>query len=169
MSDLKYPEYWLTSSATSTISLQNNTYGTYLGKATGAYTNIILNYIIITVTSGVTWSEIAIYKGTPSLNTAASLTRVNWVSQAQTWTSGASVNKITTIPCNGLVQPGDDLWVVIGGNGGTGPAIRGPNIADDIGAGFIQTFSNNRPSTNATLTGTVSTTLNGLTIFWMGI
>lgn len=169
LSETKPLEYVFSTLLTATVTVTSNTYCYYIGKATGAYSYVVLNYILITATTTSTWNEMAIYKGTPSIGTGTSLTRVGFVDCTGNWAQSATVNRSTSIPCNNLVQEGDDLWLVIGSSGGTGPSFRGHNIADDIGSGMIQTSSNNRPSTNATLTGTVSTTVNGIWYFWNGV
>ena len=169
MSEYKTTEHIFTSSMSATFTLGTNTYAYYLGKATGAYTNVMLNYIIIGAATGTTWSELAIYKGIPSLGANSTLTRVGVVDCNGNWAVAGTINRATSIPCNNLVQQGDDLWAVISSSGGTAATFRGFNLPDDIGSGMIQTSSSNRPSTNATLSCTVSTTVTGPFINWQGI
>jgi len=139
------------------------------GRASGPYNTIIINVVIsVAVTGTVSWVELAIYKGTPSLASGTTMTRLGFIDIAQTSTQSGQ-NRFFVIPVSG-VTPGDDLWCVYGvSTTGVGPQLRSMNIADVVGAGFIQTAGSNRPSTSLTLTGTVSSSFTFPQTFWNGL
>ena len=179
MTDIRAQELFLTATSTAATTYGTpNTYCTYLGKATGPYTYILVNYVVTTAISGtVSWAEMSIYKGKPSLGTGTTLTRLGWIDCATNWLQSGQ-NRWTTIPVGGtagatgaIVSAGDDIWLVVGVNTTTAsvPTFRSADVADNIGAGFIQTAGNNRPSTSPTLVGTISTTQTGMQSFWNGI
>jgi hypothetical protein len=170
MTDIRAQEFFQTTASTSNVTYSSpNTYCTYLGKSTGPYNSILVNFVVnVAITGTVSWAEMAIYKGKPSLGTGTTLTRLGVSNIAQTLTQTGQ-NRWVTVPVTGVAQ-GDDIWLVVGVNTtGTSPAFRMADRADVIGAGFIQTAGNNRPSTTLTLTGSISTTVNGMQSFWNGI
>lgn len=171
ISEVRSQEFLLFIGVTTNVTTLStgNTYCGYLGKATGPYNTVAINNNIITaIGATISWFELAIYKGTPSLNTSVTLTRLGFVDISQTSTQGGQ-NRVFMIPVSG-VTPGDDLWAVYGvSTTGTAPTYRAADVADNISAGFIQTAGNNRPSTTLTLTGTVSTTFTFPQTYWNGI
>jgi hypothetical protein len=170
LTDHRAQEFFITANTTGTSTLTSgNTYCGYMGRASGPYNTIVINTVIGTAIGGtVSWAELAIYKGEPSLASGTTMTRLGFIDVAQTFTQGAQ-NRFFVIPVSG-VTPGDGLWCVYGiSTTGTSPTMRNANVSDIIGAGFIQTAGNNRPSTNLTLTGTVSTSFAFPQTFWNGL
>jgi hypothetical protein len=171
LADVRAQEFYLNTNVTTTATTltSGNTYCGYLGRATGPYTEITVNNVTTTaITATVSWAELAIYKGTPSLGAGTTLTRLGFVDISQALTQ-AGQNRWFIVPVTGVV-PGDDLWCVYGIlTSGTSPALRAAAIADTIGAGFVQTAGNNRPSTTLTLTGTLSTTNTFPSTYWNAI
>jgi hypothetical protein len=147
-------EYNITTGTISTISLGTTTWCIYLGRATGAYRYTCLGYRIITAAATVTWAELAVYKGRPSIGLGANLTRCGVYDASSLWTRSANTNYTTAVPVTGI-NAGDDIWAVIGNSAVTSAVISAASSEDNIAAGFLQSASSNRPSTNSTLTGTV--------------
>lgn len=169
--DVRAQEFYLmTTSTNNSFTLTSgNTYCGYIGRATGPYNTIVVNQVITLAIGGtISWAELAIYRGTPSLGSAVNLTRLGFIDIAQSL-SVAGQNRWWNIPVSGVI-PGDDLWAVYGiSTTGTSPSLRAADIADNVGAGFIQTAGNNRPSTNLTLTGSISTSNTFPHFYWNGI
>jgi hypothetical protein len=153
---------------TTGLSIATTTYCVYLGKALAPYSLINVYYGLATaITATITWAEIAIYTGKPTLGTGTTLTRIAFLDTSTLW-QGAGL-KSSNFQVDGI-EAGDDLWVVFGNSTtGTSVSIRTYNVVDDIGAGFLQTSASNRPSTNTTLTGTVVSATTCPAFFWNGI
>ncbi len=167
--DYKGNEFIITSNINTTTTLSSGTtLAVYLGKATGTYNDIMLNHMISTAPTTVTWAEIGIYKGTPSLGSGTALTRCGFIDTTGIWTTGGQY-RFPFIPVTGI-STGDDLWAVYGiSNSGTSAVFRGPNVVDDIGAGFIQTCGSSRPSLSSSIQGTIASSSTGIFSFWNGI
>jgi len=161
-------EYNLTAGTISGLSLGTTTYCVYLGRATGAYRYVCLGYRITTAAATVTWAELAVYKGRPSIGLGANLTRCGVYDAASLWTRSANTNYTTAIPVTGI-NAGDDIWAVIGNSAVTSINIPGTSIQDNISAGFLQTAASNRPSLSPTLTGTVAGGAVVPFFLWWGI
>jgi hypothetical protein len=159
---------WNVNATSTGLSLATTTYCVYLGRALAPYTTIDVFYAIATALTGpVTWAEIAIYTGRPTLGSGATLTRVSFVDTSQLW-QGTGLRS-TSFQVSGI-ECGDDLWVVLSNStAGTSVSIRLFGVTEIIGAGFLQTAGSNRPSTNTTLTGTVSSSTSVPGFFWNGI
>lgn len=118
--------------------------------------------------AGTPWAEIAIYKGTPTLNgNVPDLTRLGWADVSAVYNSTGRKNTVINLATPAV--PGDTLFVVSGcavGLGGTVHQLRG-GLADDIQTGMFQTITA-RPSTTA---GPTASTLGGATAVpaWLAI
>lgn len=161
------PEFSQTANTnSSTLQIASGTsYCYYMGKATNSYKNILATVNVTVAAATITWSEVAIYKGVPSLGTAATLTRCGVVDTSGIFAAGTGTRGVF-IPVSSI-NAGDDLWFVIGNQATTPVTVRANSIADDIGAGFVMSVAS-RPSTTATLSPTLSTTITPPRINWMG-
>jgi hypothetical protein len=133
----------------------STTYYQYLGKAKKAYASAVVRLNVTTAGVTLSFAEVGIFKGsivTPG--TIPQLTKV--ATAAATLTAIAKVN--TTVTLTGLVNPGDDLWVVVG-VGTQGTAVQyTATVADTLSNGV--TASNaQRPSTATTTTPAVLATV----------
>lgn len=137
----------------------------YMGVAPYLSTGVNLLANITTGVATITWAEIAIYTGTPTLNAnCPNLTRLGWTSVAAIYNSTGRKN--TAITLTTPSQPGDNLWVVMGCVATTPFQIRG-GLADDIQMGVFQTLTA-RPSLTA---GPTAGTLAGAAVVpgWVAI
>lgn len=154
---------------TSLISILSNgvAYCVYLGKADRQYSSVKIAYRIFTpMGATISYAELAIYKGLPTLGSAATLTRLGFTDTSAIWNSPGT--KVTSVTTPGIAI-GDDLWVVFGSSTtGTTPSIRAGQ-SNVTGAGFFQTVASARPSTNATLVGTVNSTSSMPWVAWEGV
>lgn len=129
----------------------------YVGVAPFASSSINLLVNVTTLVSTITWAEVAIYKGTPTLNGACpDLTRLGYTDVAGTFNTTGRKNVVInlTVPAN----PGDNLWVILGSQATTPFQIRGA-LADDLQCGIFNTLTA-RPSLTA---GPTAGTLAGAT------
>lgn len=150
-----------------TLTLVSGTdYAVYLGKADRKYNTISMRYSVTSSPSPITWSEIAIYKGSPTLN--GTTTVLNFCGFANvSATVGTTGDKTTTITVTGITI-NDDLYAVFGSSHTGTYSLRGCS-ADDLGTGFFSTVTGSlRPSTNTTLTVTTDSTTSNIWCFWQG-
>jgi hypothetical protein len=157
---LRIPPFFSTTADTNNIGLTTLTvtsgtdFAYYLGKADRAYTSINLRYNVQTgLGATITYSELAIYKGYPTIGSATTtntLTRCGYTDTSAIFNSTGTKN--TSVTVTG-VTINDDIWVVFGtSTSGTNLVIAG-GIFDDTYNGFIGTVAGSlRPSTNSTLT-----------------
>ena len=167
---LRSLEFYSAANITTVQALTNtNAFCLYIGRAERSYSSVMLQYKTTTaLTATIVWAEIAIYKGTPSIGTATTITRLGYTDCSGIW-NGALANKTTSVALTGC-NAGDDLWVVFSNStSGTVTSLRA-GLADDIGSGVYMTKTNTRPSTNATITGaSVDSTTPMLYVLFNGI
>jgi len=170
MTDCSYNSIVLSSANATNTALTNTGICLYLGKATGAYSTVIVeHYIGSTSGASITWAELAIYKGTPQIGANTTATRVGYADMQALWLSQVNIYRFTGISVSN-VQAGDDLWVVFAASAVTFPTFRTHNVADNIGAGFIGTLpASTRPSTSSSVTISPSTSVLQPWIVWNGI
>ena len=117
---LHYPPGQLQTAPIPTVQhADNGCHAIYLGRANEAITTITIRYSVITAMDpgGGSWAEAAIYKGTPVLGGAASLTRLGYTDIVGVVNSTG--RKSTVISLSGVAAT-DHLWVIIGGKKGSG-------------------------------------------------
>jgi hypothetical protein len=154
--------------ASTTLSLTNtNCFCVYLGTAERPYSSVKLQYGVTTqITANISWAELAIYKGTPTINANTSMTRLGFTDTSAVWNTTG--NKTTTVSVSDMAV-GDDLWAVFSNStDGTVASLRA-GVVDDLGTGFFQTVTNTRPSTNSSITGTISSTVAQIWVAWQGV
>jgi hypothetical protein len=154
------PEFF-SQGTSGTLSLGTTTFCQYIGKATGSYTTMTISYNSQTTMATPTWAEIAIYKGLFTMGSNVTVTRCGFTDMSTIWLKTAATNIGSIITTTGIIA-GDDLWLVYGNSATTSVGLKSVGLADDIGTGFIQTAGSLRPSLNATLSCTLSTTLTGI-------
>ena len=160
------PAYFAAPNTTTTLTLTStNCYCIYLGRVERNFNTINLAYRITTAAATITWAEVAIYKGTPTLGNNATLSsRLGFTDVSGSWQSTGQKN--TSVSVSGLAA-GDDIWAVFSNSATTAAAVRA-GLADDVNGGFFQTVTNKRPSTNASLTGVIDSTTSMIWCAWQG-
>lgn len=164
---VRFPSYIGINSTVSTTSLTNtNCNIQYLGRVERPFTSIKIRYRVTTAFTGtVTWAEMAIYKGNISLGVGTVLTRLGFVDTSTVWNS-IGIKTSTILTPN--MSIGDDLFVVFSNSvSGTQTAFR-CGLTSYLSSGFCQSVTNTRPSTNSTISGSISANLL-LNISWQGI
>lgn len=153
-------------------------YAFYLGKADRNYNFVTIQLNVMTALGAtITWAEAAIYKGYPTIASNLTLTRCGSVDISQGTNHGvnATGSKTIVIPIgartgDSTIGVGDELWFVTGNvTSGTNLVLRATGIADVLGSGIVQTVTGSlRPSTNTSLSFTLSTTVNPIWMVWHG-
>ena len=171
---LRIPPFFSQTASTSTISatLLTVTSGTdfayYLGKADRSYSTIKVRYNIQTsLGATITYAELAIYKGYPTIGSATTtntITRCGFTDTSAVFNGTGAKN--TSVTVTG-VTINDDLWVVFANvTTGTNMVISA-GITDDTFNGFIGTVTGSlRPSTNTSLTITKQFTTATPLVTW---
>ncbi len=160
-------------SNTSATLTSGTDYAVYLGKADRSYNQVSVMYQVTTALGAtVTWAELAIYKGYPSIGASTvTLTRCGFKdANFSTGQSGFTATGVKNSAVNvSGIYPGDDLWAVFGSvTTGTNMAVI-IGVADDISAGFIRTVTGSvRPSTNSTITVTAQAATTIPWVAWQG-
>jgi hypothetical protein len=136
----------------------------YQGVAPFSPSSINLLVNVTTLVATITWAEIAIYTGTPMIyGNCPDLTRKGWADVSAVYNSTGRKN--TAINVSGI-NPGDNIWVVLGCTATTPFQVRG-SLADDLQTGHFQTLAA-RPSTTP---GPTAGTLAGAAVVpaWLAI
>ncbi|MDB5254176.1 MAG: hypothetical protein JWL80_242 [Parcubacteria group bacterium] len=110
------------------------TYFQYMGVAGKPYTSCSVLQNVTTLAATITWAEVGVFKGTPVLNGAASLTRLGFTSVAATYNTLGRKSTAVTV----AAAAGDQLWVAFGSSATTPFQVRGM-LADDLQSGVFQT------------------------------
>lgn len=162
----------------SAAGTQTHTSGTdyayYLGSADRNYHTVTVQINVTTALGAtITYAEAAIYKGYPSIASNLTLTRCGYVDVSSGTNHGVNATgaKTIVIPITDKnIFVGDELWLVIGTvTSGTNLVLRAANLLDNIGAGIVQTATGSlRPSTNSSISFTLSTAVNPLFAAWYG-
>jgi len=163
-------EFYSAANITTVQALTNtNAFCLYIGRSERSYSSIMIQLRTTTaLTATVVWSELAIYKGTPSIGSATTITRLGYTDTSNIWNQSTGT-KTTTVSLTGC-NAGDDLWVVLSNStSGTVTSMRA-GLADDLGTGVFMTKTNTRPSTSATISGaTVDSTTPMINVLFNGI
>lgn len=122
-----------------------SSFALYIGKAPRALTQVQIRLRVITAMATVTWGEVALAKGTPTLGGNPSLTVVGYANVSGTYNSTGQKSTTINVSSGQAVNEGDDLWVIVGNSATTALVIRAQSIADDLQAGF-QASAAQRPS-----------------------
>jgi hypothetical protein len=155
-------------------TVSGTNYAFYLGKADRNYDSVTVQINVTTALGAtITYAEAAIYKGYPSIASNLTLTRCGFVDVSTGTNHGinATGSKTIVIPITDKnLFVGDDIWFVFGYvNSGTAFAIRVNGVNDNIGSGIVQTATGSlRPSTNSSISFTLSTTVNTIFTSWLG-
>lgn len=166
---LRTPPFFAAANATTTQTVTSGTHIILLlGKADRAYSTVKVRYNVTTgLGATITYAELAVYKGDPSIGSATTtntLTRCGF-----TDTSGIfnGTGLITTTVNVSDISIGDDLWVVFAtSTSGTNMVLRA-GIIDDVQVGYIGTTTS-RPSITSSITMTKNYTTAPPWVSWQG-
>lgn len=117
-------------------------YAYYLGRADRAYTSVAVRFGVAVIADTVSWAEVAVATGTPSLGGNPKLTTRG--SSSVAGSLGTTGAKSATITTSGIAL-GDHLWLLIG-QSATTPADLVAGAADRLTIG-VQASATARPST----------------------
>jgi hypothetical protein len=164
---MRMPEWFATSGAVTTVALTNTqSFCVYLGKAERNFSSIRLRYRVTTgITATIAWAELAIYSGSLTINSNATLTRLGFTDASGVWNSTGQKTTSVTLSSHAI---GDDLWAVFSNSTtGTVTSFRAGS-SDIMQAGFYQNVtSSSRPSLNTTLSPTVASgVFNPIWLAW---
>ncbi len=127
-----------------TTPTSNQIIAQYLGVAPRALTSITVRVNVTTqVSASPTWAEIGIAKGTPTMGSGASLTRIGYTNVASTFNSTGLKDTAVTV----TAAAGDHLWVLWGSQAATPYVLRGGGIGDALSTGRNQFVAATRIST----------------------
>lgn len=163
---IRMPEGFGAPNGTTTYNLGSTiTHCQYLGRADRVYSSVRVHYSITVTPVNLTVAEVAIYRGTPTIQSNATLSRLGVnTSLVASWSLGG-INT-TTVNTTGMAI-GDDLWAVFYQVSNATMGFLGGQV-DHLGSGFVQSTSN-RPSTTSTLSPVISTTTNMIWFAWQGV
>jgi hypothetical protein len=141
---MKYVDFWSANLTTVTASYTSGKGQLfYMGVCSKASSSIDSLVNVTTAVATITWAEVAIFKGTPTLNAACpDLTRLGYADVSGVY-NGTGVKKVT-IPLTVNAQVGDNLWLYIGAAATTMLVCRG-GLANNLQSGTHQTLAQ-RPS-----------------------
>lgn len=127
-----------------TTPTSNQIIAQYLGVAPRALTSITVRVNVTTqVSASPTWAEIGIAKGTPTMGSGASLTRIGYTNVASTFNSTGLKDTVVSV----TAAAGDHLWVLWGSQAATPYVLRGGGIGDALSTGRNQFVAATRIST----------------------
>jgi hypothetical protein len=162
---IRMPEWFGTPTGVALTLISTNSYCIYLGRAERPFSSIRLQYNVSTQAASITWAELAVYKGTPTLQSAATLNRVGFTDVSGVWNStGLKTTTVTTTD----IAIGDDLWAVFSNSAGTATQVTAGSV-DHLGAGFMQSITNTRPSTTSSFTATRDSGSAMPWVAWQGV
>lgn len=128
---------------------------TYMGRAPKTTNRVAPKFRLTTTTAAVTWGEIAVATGSPSLGNAVPLTVVGVSTAnnplASSWTAGTTLvgiysTMIDTAPGFQITE-GDDIWILFSNSATTPAQLRASPTADDMSSG-VTLQANTQPSLN---------------------
>ena len=161
------PENFGAANATTAMTLATtNCYCMYLGRADRVFSSVSVRYGVTSILSGTTWAELAIYKGTPTLGSGLTMTRLGYTDTSAIWTSTG--NKTTSVSCTGMAI-GDDLWAVFSNSATGATQLRAGLVDSQLASGMFQSVTNKQPSANSSITTTVDSTTAMIWLAWQGI
>ncbi|MGD9674490.1 MAG: hypothetical protein AB7U98_13540 [Candidatus Nitrosocosmicus sp.] len=158
-----------TANLTSTKTITSGScFAVYVGKATKAVTSAVVRARVTTAAATITWAEVALAKGSINVGGNPSLTVVGFADVSATYNSTGQKSTTINVASGQSINPGDDLWVIIGNAATTAAVVRAASIADDIQVGQQASVAS-RPST---IVGTPTAfTIEGATTLaaWVGL
>ena len=139
--------HFATANLTSTKTItSNSSFAVYIGKAPKSLSSIIARYRVTTAAATITWAELALAKGSINVGGNPTLTVVGFADVAAVINSTGQKSTTINVSAGQQVNPGDDLWLIIGNQATTAAVVRAASIADDIQVG-VQASLATRPST----------------------
>lgn len=164
---LRTPPFFVAPNATTNQTVTSGTHLIFhLGKADRAYSTIKIRYNVTTqLGATITFAELAVYKGFPSIGsgtTTNTLTRCGFTDTSAIFNSTGL--KTTTVNVTDI-SIGDDLWVVFAtSTSGTNMALRA-GLIDDVQVGYVGTTTS-RPSLTSSITMTKNYTAAPPWVSW---
>lgn len=135
-----------TANLTSTKTITStNSFAVYIGKAPRTLSSVSLRYRVTTAAATITWSEVAVAKGTVNIGGNPTLTVVGFADTSAINNSTGQKTVVVNVSSGQSISAGDDLWALIGNQATTAGVVRAASIADDIQLG-IQASLVARPS-----------------------
>lgn len=137
---LHFPPGQQVASLTAVTSIASGTcHVVYLGRAKAAITSASVLLRVTTAFADGEWAEVAIYKGSPTINGASGITLCGAVDASTDFGSTGQV--VVAVEDLSGITAGDHLWAVVGSAAaeGTVAQFRGA-LADDIQSGQYQSF-----------------------------
>ncbi len=170
-SSTRAPAFFNAINTTTLLTLTNNTtYAVYLGTADRPYNQVTLAVSVSTQLAGaVTYCEAAIYKGYPTIGSNCTLTRCGFTDVSVGNNIGFNATGGKTIPVITTdIYAGDDLWAVFASSVATTAPVLRAGLADNIGAGMIQSTTSAQPSANSSISFTLQAATNIIWVTWQG-
>jgi hypothetical protein len=124
-----------------------STFAVYVGKSPRSVSSVQVRCRVTTAMATITWGELAIAKGAIVIGGNPSLTVVGYADVAALFNSTGQKTVSVNVSSGQIINPGDDLWVLIGNAATTAAIMRAQSIADDLQVGF-QAALVTRPSLN---------------------
>jgi hypothetical protein len=146
-----------------------DTYAVYMGRAPRYLASVSVRYRVTIAAVAITWAEVAIATGAPNLGGAPTLTPRGHANVAAVVNSTGQKTTTVSVAAGQTIQPGDDVWVLIGNDvTTTAMSVRALSVGDDITAGF-QATATTRPSTNIGTPVAFSAVSNTANAPWVAI
>lgn len=160
--------FWTGGVGTSKTLVTNFSYGCWMGRAEKAYTSASIQYRVTVAAATITWAEAAVATGAVQMGSTAGAVSASLLTTRGFTDVSAVINstgiKTTTVALSGI-QPGDDLWVLLGNQATTAAQIRSTSNADNLSVGrCVESASGIRPST---MLGGTEFTLDGTVTGWL--
>lgn len=162
---IRMPEWFGTPTGVALTLVSTNSYCIYLGRAERPLSSVRLQYNVSTQASTITWAELAIYRGVPTLQGSVTLTRAGFTDVSAVWNSTGL--KTTTVTTSNIAI-GDDLWAVFSNSAGIAAQVTAGSV-DHLGAGFMQSITNTQPSTTVSFTPTRDSGSAMPWVAWQGV
>ena len=143
-----------------------SSFATYMGKAPRAMSKVVARVRVTTAMATITWGEVAIAKGTPSLGGNPTLTVVGYTDVSGVFNATGSFSVTIAVDPTQVINEGDDLWLLVGNAATTACVVRGQSIADDLSSGLSGSVAS-RPSTIVGTPTAVTADTTAATAAWV--
>lgn len=138
--------HFATANLTSTKTITStNSFALYVGRLTKAVASVQVRARVTTAVATITWAEVAIAKGSVNPGGNPTLTVVGYADVSASYNSTGQKTTTVNVSAGQTLNPGDDLWLIVGNQATTAAALRAQSIADDLQAG-LQASAVARPS-----------------------
>jgi len=117
--------------ATRTIT-SNSTFAVYMGKAPRALTSVQMRARVTTAMATITWGEVALLRGVPTVGANPSLTVLGYTDVSASFNSTGQKTTTISVASGQQVAAGNDLWLAVGNQATIAASMRAGSIADDL-------------------------------------